>query len=203
MKKFLLLFAVFALTLSASVAQNTPVPANVGKTVTFSVTNGGTPPFTYQWRFNAANIAGATASTYVITSAKLTDAGSYDVIVSNSAGSTTSDQGILTVNAPPAITQQPAGNQTVPVGLTAIFSVTATGTPAPSFQWRKNGVNITGATASTFTIAAVQLSDAANYDCVITNAGGSATSSISALTVSAVIPSGAKILISISPGVGG
>jgi sugar lactone lactonase YvrE len=74
--------------------------ATVGQTVTFSVTADGTTPFAYQWTRNAANIAGARAATYVISSAQLTDAAIYRVVVSNSAGSTTSDRAILTVKRP-------------------------------------------------------------------------------------------------------
>ena len=71
---------------------------NVGANVTFSVTASGTAPFTYQWRKGGNAIGGATASSYAITGAATTDAGSYDVVVTNGAGSGTSAAAVLTVN---------------------------------------------------------------------------------------------------------
>jgi hypothetical protein len=62
------------------------------------------------------------------------------------------------------------------------FTVTATGT-APHFQWRKNEVDIPGATDATLTFTSVTLADAGSYDCIISNACGTATSNPATLTV--------------------
>lgn len=70
----------------------------VGSNVTFSVTATGTAPLSYQWRFNGANITGATSASYSIASAQLSDAGNYSVVVANVAGSATSATATLTVN---------------------------------------------------------------------------------------------------------
>ncbi|MBI4658044.1 MAG: immunoglobulin domain-containing protein [Verrucomicrobia bacterium] len=75
---------------------------NVGATVTFSVVASGTGPLTYQWRKNDQNIPGATLVSYTIASAQNSDAGNYDVVVRNSAGSVTSQSATLTV--PPPLT---------------------------------------------------------------------------------------------------
>jgi lysyl endopeptidase len=82
----------------------------------------------------------------------------------------------------PAITAQPQ-NQTRCVGQSVTFSVTATGTAPLSYQWRKGGGNISGATSSSYTIGAVGTGDAGSFDCVVTNGCGSATSSAATLTV--------------------
>ena len=79
-------------------------PANqgvaVGQTATFSVTASGTAPLNYQWQKGAAAIAGATASSYTTPAAALADDGStFQVVVSNSAGSVTSSSAKLTVTA--------------------------------------------------------------------------------------------------------
>jgi len=58
----------------------------------------------------------------------------------------------------PAITSQPA-SQTVAPGQTAMFSVTATGTPPPTYQWQKNGANIAGATSASYTTPATTTAD--------------------------------------------
>ena len=68
-----------------------------GKTVTFSLTVSGTPPFTYQWQKDGVAIAGATGATYVIPSIAAVNAGSYTCVISNLAGNATSDKGIITV----------------------------------------------------------------------------------------------------------
>ncbi len=76
---------------SATVLTNTPV--------NFSVSAVGAAPLSYQWRFNSADIANATNTNYFIASAQTGDAGSYDCVVTNFAGSVTSAPAILTVNS--------------------------------------------------------------------------------------------------------
>ena len=92
---------------TANFARAATGTVTVGQTVTFSVSADGSTPFTYQWRKNAATIAGATAATYVISSAQLTDAATYSAVVSNSAGSATSDDVTLTVTTVPATDTTP------------------------------------------------------------------------------------------------
>jgi hypothetical protein len=85
----------------------------------------------------------------------------------------------------PAITSQPAG-QTVVAGQTATFSVAATGTAPLSFQWRRNGVNISGAASPSYTTPATSAADSgAQFSVVVRNAAGGATSSNATLTVTA------------------
>jgi hypothetical protein len=78
-----------------------------GQTTTFTVTAVGTPPLSYQWRFNLTNIlSGATNTTYTVVNAQASDAGAYDVVVSNPGGSVTSQVATLqlwqsyTINLP-------------------------------------------------------------------------------------------------------
>lgn len=67
---------------------------------TFTVAASGVPTPTYQWRFNGANIDGATEPTYTVPVASSATAGTYDVVVSNRAGSVTSDPAQLVVGIP-------------------------------------------------------------------------------------------------------
>ncbi|HLZ50898.1 MAG TPA: fibronectin type III domain-containing protein, partial [Candidatus Acidoferrum sp.] len=85
----------------------------------------------------------------------------------------------------PAITTQPT-SQTVTTGQTAAFTVAATGTAPLSYQWQKNGVNIAGATSSSYTTPATTTSDSGStFDVVVSNSVGTKTSSAVTLTVNA------------------
>jgi uncharacterized repeat protein (TIGR03803 family) len=87
----------------------------------------------------------------------------------------------------PLIVTQPA-NQTVPVGGTATFSVTATSPTPPTYLWQRNGTNIAGATLSSYTTNGVQLSDSGSlFSCLVSNAYGSIATSNATLTVVTVV----------------
>ena len=82
----------------------------------------------------------------------------------------------------PTIATQPT-NQNAITGSTVTFAVTANGIPPLYYQWRKNGVPITGATNSSLRFATVDSTDAGTYFATITNSGGTAISSSVVLTV--------------------
>ena len=99
------------------------------------------------------------------------------------------DQVSFTLQAgPPVLVTQPA-SQTNNAGTTAAFSVSVSGAIPLSYQWRKgalalvDGGNITGARTSTLTITNVTKGNEGNYSVVVTNASGSTTSTVAALTV--------------------
>src|SRR6266567_3090961 len=90
---------------------------------------------------------------------------------------------------PPSITTQPV-NTTVTVGQTAKFTVTATGTTPLSYQWTKDGVNITGATSASYTTPATTAADdGSHFAATVTNSAGSVTSNNATLTVGVIPPS--------------
>ena len=160
-----------------------------GKTATFSVTAAGTAPLSYQWKKGGTDISGATTSSYTTPATSLADSGTaYSVVVSNELGTATSDAVILTVTMAPVITTQPVAN-TVNPGATATFSVTATGTAPFSYQWKKNGTDISGATSSTYTTPATSsANNNESFTVVVTNSHGSATSNAAILSVN--VPAG-------------
>ncbi len=92
-------------------------------------------------------------------------------------------------NTPASITANPV-NQTVTVGQTATFTVSASGTAPLGYQWQKNSTNIAGATSSSYTTPATVLADnGSTYRCVVSNAYGSpATSTSATLTVTSAPP---------------
>ena len=151
----------------------------------------GSATLAYQWKKNGADISGATSNTYTTPATSDADIGAvlaYSVVVSNTAGSATSTDAKLTVTAAPAapsITTQPV-NQSVVVGQTATFTVTATGGGTIAYQWKKNGTDISGATSSTYTRPATSIGDSgAVFTVVVSNAAGPVTSVEATLTVTA------------------
>lgn len=170
----------------AITAQPAPTQSvTAGASITLRVTATGVPAPTYQWRKDGNAIAGATSATLTLANVTATDAATYTVTATNAAGSVTSSPAVLVVATPPVIATQPVATQTVIAGTAAKLSVTVTGTPAPTFQWKKNGTAITGGTASTLTFTSVALTDAATYTVVATNASGAVTSTASVLVVNA------------------
>ncbi|MFN8003069.1 MAG: hypothetical protein U0X75_18870 [Acidobacteriota bacterium] len=105
-----------------------------------------------------------------------------DVVVTSDCGTTTSNAATLAFNSATTIGLQPV-NQTVCAGAPASFSVTANGTGPFTYQWRKNGAPISGATNSSFAIPATAAADAGSYDVVINGACGTVTSGAATLTV--------------------
>jgi hypothetical protein len=88
---------------------------------------------------------------------------------------------------PPTILAQPS-NQSVPMGLTATFSVSASGT-ALRYQWYRDGAAIPGANASSFTTLPTAFADTgASFSVFVSNSGGSVGSSSASLTVTARAP---------------
>lgn len=163
-------------------AQPAAQSACLGKSVLFSVTATGTPPFSYQWKKDGTTIAGATTAIYTIPAVTNADEGTYTVVVTNGCGSVTSTPAALSLGAAPTITSEPTA-QTVCAGQPVEFTVAATGTPPLTYQWLKDGGEIGGATAATYTISAAASTDAGAYSATVANSCGTVTSRAAALTV--------------------
>jgi hypothetical protein len=159
----------------------------VGNALTLSVEANGLPTPTYQWRKGGVNLAGKTSSSFTIPSLALTDAGAYDVVVTNSVSSATSTAATVLVYQPPTILAQP-GAQIKVVGETATFSVVVAGDPAPTLQWRKNGLNLAGATGASLTLTNLAFDQAGSYSVSVTNPGGNVVSNGATLTVNPIAP---------------
>ena len=181
-----------------------------GGTVTFAVEATGSPTLSYQWRkgssalSNSGPASGATTAALTLTSVSVSDAGNYNVVVTNPAGSITSNNAALTVTSPPPPPPPPPGGTppsitilepaswAAKLGATVQLHAEATGNPAPTLQWLKNGAPITsgshnhGETTTRFTIFDLSSSDAGNYSVRATNSQGSVTSATIPVSVGAL-----------------
>jgi Big-like domain-containing protein/lamin tail-like protein/Ig-like domain-containing protein len=154
----------------------------VNASTSFTVAASGQAPLRYQWRFNGANILRATNATYSIPSAQLTNNGVYSVLVANSLGAVLSARVTLTVQTPPSIVGHPQ-DRLIPPGETAIFTVTAQGTPPLRYQWKFNGANIGGETNAILVISNVQTNKEGFYSVEVSNDYGRTNSQAATLTV--------------------
>jgi len=150
-----------------------------------SVTAGGSKTFTI------SPSSGYVIDTLTVDGLEVTAATSYtfsDVNANHTIEATFKQESQTPVVTVPSITTQP-GNATVKVGETATFTIAATGTDL-TYQWqidRNDGngwVNITGATATSYTTSTVDIScNGFKYQCVVSNSAGTVTSNTAVLTV--------------------
>jgi hypothetical protein len=173
-----------------------PVSQDVcpGATAVFDVSAGGQGPLGYQWQKNGADLSngghysGVTTPTLTVSNADGADVADYRCVVSNAGGDTPSNAAGLTLKSATVITQDPQ-SQEVGVGDNVTFSVQAVGEGSLSYQWQKDGGDlsddgrISGATTATLQITSVEMSDAGGYRCVVNGECGGATSNEATLTV--------------------
>lgn len=154
---------------------------DAGGSVTLRATAIGHPAPTLRWSKAGATLPETTGPTLTLTDVTLADAGRYTVTATNVSGTHTASV-TLTVRAAPAIAAGPA-SQTVFAGDRVTLAAAVTGFPAPTFQWRRNGSVVAGATAATLTLDPAVAADAGSYTLTATNALGTATSEPATLTV--------------------
>ena len=166
------------------------VTVGVGQSASFTAAAAGTPPLTYQWRKDGVVLPGQIAATLTLSDVQLSDAGSYDVVITNTFGTAFSSAAELTVLplTLPVITSQPQ-SQNVNVGQNTSFSITATSALPFIYQWRREGTNLPGASSSFYSLPVVRPDQAGTYSVVVSNVAGSVTSSPPAvLTINPAAP---------------
>lgn len=184
---------------SAPVIETQPVSQSTvsGSSITLSVTATGNG-LSYQWQNSTnagatwADVADATAASYTLSAITAAMNGwQYRVTITSGTTSVESSAVTLTVASPtvPSITVQPANTQAV-AGTGASFNVTAGGTSL-TYQWQistdgSTWANVSGATAATYKLATVALSDSGHqFRVEVSNSAGSITSNPALLTVTA------------------
>lgn len=177
---FCLLASADLFAAAPKVTSFTPTSGAAGTTVTLTGTSftGAT----------AVKFNGKATSSYTVVSATSIKAVAPTGVTTGklsvtTAGGTATSTGSFTVLAAPTITTQPA-NRAVTLGLTATFTVVATGTAPLTYQWSKNGAAISGATSASYATPATQTTDNGSiFTVTVTNAYGSVVSSPATLTL--------------------
>jgi parallel beta-helix repeat protein len=165
------------------VTQPAQVTAAAGSNVTFNASVGGSEPFWFQWYFEGTALPGATSSQLVLTNVQPVHTGTYQVVVSNNFGVTTSSEITLQViPSAPFFVMEP-GSAGVPAGSNYTLSATARGTEPISYQWLRNGTNVSGANGSSLTLSNMSSGLAGNYQLVASNVIGVSTSQVAAISV--------------------
>lgn len=189
--------ATLTVTPAAPVVTTQPrsVSGKIGSRVTLTAQASGYPTPTVQWQRRAhgsavwADVPRATGRTLTVLVSAGKDGSRYRAVFRNSAGSaTTATATVTATRVRPHVTAQPRA-VTVAAGATARFSVTATGYPAPRYQWyvqargSSSWHKITGATARSYATKATSSLSGARFRVVVRNDAGQVTSAAASLTV--------------------
>lgn len=166
--------------------------AREGAIIVFSVVAQGDPPLLYQWRKDDVDIPGETSATLTLPIVDDTDEGSYEVEVSNNSGTITSDTVTLDIIQAPEITDDLA-DDSIDLGEQLVLTVTADGDEPLNYTWFTNGVVALGATLNTFTINNATNTDDMDYQVIVCNTYGCATSSVAHVTVGPPAPPAIQI----------
>ena len=145
-----------------------------GTKETLAVTATGGGNMTYQWKKDGQNIAGATSSSYEITSMNAGAAGDYTVEATGACG-TVSSTATISLSTKPAITV-PKPSYDVKTGEKLMLAVNANEDGVTTYKWFFNGTEIAGATTNEYVKFNASNADAGKYYCEVTNACGTSKS---------------------------
>ena len=179
-----------------------------GANAVLTIQATGSEPVSYQWYQNGTKVAGGTRASLNILDAQVVDRGTYEVHVSNQAGTVISDSAILKLSVPAKITLQPRPFDGL-VEDSLVMRVETTGTKPLFYQWLKSGQAIAGQTSESLVIDSVIESDAGSYSVSVTNDAGSAVSESAVVTITKPVkitaqpqgrtaPTGASVTLSVT-----
>ena len=178
-----------AAPITIQIAPNNQTVAD-GESAVLAVVASSAGPLSYQWMRDGAAIAGASNPVYVTPALALTDSGAqFAAAIRHADGTlTTAPVTVTVMPIAPSIATPPSA-QTVQLGARATYSVIAQGSQPLSYQWQRKGVDIDGATASTYTTNdATELDAGARYRVVVRNAAGEVASADALLRVNGAGP---------------
>ena len=172
---------------SVFVTPTTSVTQYVSFSETFTATVDGQAPVTLQWYKSPGTVlTNQTGLTLNLTNLSVGDSGSYYAVVTNSSGSVTSSVVNLTVQTVGFINQLPTAYTnviTLFAGANPTFSVSAGGAAPLYYFWFTNGVLVGGATNTSYTLTNAQALSPTNFNCIISNVFGTATSIVWTVSV--------------------
>ncbi len=148
---------------------------------------------TFQWHKDGVALSGATSRVYRIEETTLDDRGLYQVTISDTLGTVSSEPMILSVGSPnaskspPFVVRQPQSRDSH-IGYSVSFDAEIGGQPEPELQWYQNGQAIPGATSNLFELSSITLLDAGTYWLTASNTEGSVATKQVALQVSPIRP---------------
>jgi hypothetical protein len=158
-----------------------------GQNVSFSVGVSGEGTFSYQWFRDGTLLPSETTDTLSLVNVQPGQEGQFRVTVSDGTDTLASEEATLFLVLGPTITQQPV-SLVITSGLSATFTIAATGAVPLEFQWKFNGVDIPGANSDFYSIPSIAISNDGDYTVMVTDEFGSVLSEVATLTV-LVLPS--------------
>jgi hypothetical protein len=174
----------FVPTVPEFVLSPTSADVRVGTNIAFQANASGATPLGYFWLKDGTPIPNTTNATLILSNVQTNDAGNYATVATNSFGAVTSAVATLTVDARPLIRVQPA-DATVPPSGQANFSVAADG-PSLAYSWLHNDMLLPGETNAMLTVTNAQPGAQGQYQVIVTNFAGAATSRVATLTFNAL-----------------
>ncbi len=165
-----------------------------GSSFTLACTATGTEPLAFTWTkdgaalSDTATLSGTASPSLQFPAVALDHSGSYRCHVNNDWGSAESVPAQLTVGDPPAIAGEPVSVESA-IGMSAVFSCSASGTEPLAYQWLRNGVElvdgarVTGSATPSVTVSSLVASDAGGYACRVANGFGEAVSASASLVI--------------------
>ena len=161
-----------------------------GTSITLTSRAYGSGPLAYEWRRNGQPVAqGNGSATLTINPYTIANDGTYEVVISNGAGSVTSRQAVLVAqDVPPFVITEPAAATILGVGDTFTLTAAFGGSAPLSYTWTRNGTSVQTGPSPTLTVTGATSAASGNYLVTATNAFGAATSQQAVVSVRDVIP---------------
>jgi hypothetical protein len=171
-----------------------------GNQFTLRATANGQSPLGYSWSFNGVAIPGATNSTLTISNVQFSDAGKYQLTVSNALGTAVSVPApVIVLDSAPSLLTFPASTNRPYIGSQFSLSAAPAGSGPLQLQWQFNGQNLPGQTNTDVPFARLNRTNAGNYVLIASNSFGAVTSSVASLAPMSVVAWGTSIYGATNP----
>ena len=155
----------------------------MSSSTTFSGAATGTAPLAYQWQFNGLDLPNATNASLTLAGIQTSNAGNYQLVATNIAGTATSSVAVLTVNGSLPIIQTGPNSLTAAPGTSPALGSMFAGSAPMSFQWQLNRFDVPGGTNTSLVLSNLQPQQGGLYRVIASNELGSAISAEAQVTI--------------------